>query len=368
MPILGSHPTLATPPSPDEMQGQRSKNGQRGLDSPKDESIVEMLDCDQCEPGEDVVMGTPSSAEEVQGRGSDSPKGESNVEGLDCDQCNPGEDVVMGLDSPKGESNVEGLDCDQCEPGEDVAMDDDNRERQTAVNHSDDESVCNYQSPVVDMTPKRPIDEEIGVLSAGDWKIGGCAAAPDYITAYADADVRDSITTHADADVPDSITDHTDVEVPRLWSRPPLRIKMMDQSSSKLILAEDIVMAEFQLCKRPRMNDSLEREYVTSNLPRDPRTPIGSGWAWPDNAETNGKPRPSMMTTAGRKPRKSKKNTSFKTNAVKKAVTGKGKGKSEKQKGGPKRVPKSLRPFYSEKEDEKDVAERDAATETTPEA
>ncbi|KAJ7805995.1 hypothetical protein B0H14DRAFT_3769134 [Mycena olivaceomarginata] len=473
MPILGSHPTLAIPPSPDEMQGQRSKNGQRGLDSPKDESIVEMLDCDQCEPGEDVVMGTPSSAEETQGRGSDSPKGESNVEGLDCDQCNPGEDVVMGtpsspeeiqgqrpkngergLDSPKGESNVEGLDCDQCEPGEDVAMDDDNRERQTAVNHSDDESVCIYQSLVVDMTPKRPIDEEIGVESSQrDWKIGGCAAAPDYITAYADADVPDSITAHADADVPDSITDHADAEVPRLWSRPPLRIKMMDQSSSKLILAEDIVMdaslrltnlpAEFQLCKRPRMNDSLERpvgakrtrygwagqlalypfpewdlgessqmlrqkyeglfhsfickppndfncqsmrlndavwwreaekvamvestaressipratqrvpelilveeaqvnrpeepqarriragpkstpmtirrgdrckmpspyiaallsgEYVTSNLPRDPRTPIRSGWAWPDNAETNGKPRPSgqsMITKEG---------------------------------------------------------------------
>ncbi|KAJ7876646.1 hypothetical protein B0H13DRAFT_1893559 [Mycena leptocephala] len=123
-------------------------------------------------------------------------------------------------------------------------------------------------------------------------------------------------------------------------------------------------------CKMPSpyIAALLSGEYVTSNLPRDPRTPIGSGWAWPDNAETNGKPRPSVMTTAGRKPRKSKKNTSFKTNAVKKAVTGKGKGKSEKQKGGPKRGPKSLRPFYSEKEDEKDAAERDAATETTPEA
>ncbi|KAJ7810580.1 hypothetical protein B0H14DRAFT_3756983 [Mycena olivaceomarginata] len=128
-------------------------------------------------------------------------------------------------------------------------------------------------------------------------------------------------------------------------------------------------------------------EWVTSNLPRDPRTPVGSGWAWAENVETHGKARPAVKTTAGRKPRKSKwaeKKTSSKTNAVKQAPSsltlvkgrrrGKGKGKrEEKETGPPKRRPRSLRLFsfaaYTEKEDEEDAAEaeRDAATETTAE-
>ncbi|KAJ7934403.1 hypothetical protein B0H13DRAFT_1855295 [Mycena leptocephala] len=444
MAVLGSHPTLATLSSADEMQGQRSKNGERGLDSPRNESIVEGLDCDQCEPGEDVVMGTPPSAEEIQGqrpngergsdspkgesnvegqcepgedvvmgtpssadqiqgqrpkngeRGSDSPKGESNVEGLDCDRCEPGEDVVMGTpssadqiqgqrpkngergsDSPKGDSNVEGLDCDQCEPGEDVVMVDDNRERQMAVNHSDGESVCNYQSPVVDMTPKRPIDEEIGVESSqrpvGAKRTRYAWAGQLAPYPFPDWDLGESSQMlrqkyeglfHSFICKP---TNDFNCQSMRLndavWWPEAEKVAMVESTARESSILRttqrgpELSLVEDAQVNRPEEAQARRvREGVTSNLPRDPRTPIGSGWAWPDNAETNGKSRPSVITTAGEKPRKStskkaEKNTSFKTNAVKKAATGKGKG--EKQKGPPKRRPKSLRPFYTENEDEK---------------